>query len=58
LRQIAGAFDLAALQELPYTHAGAYLRDGRFSLVACVEPTRIVEELSWMIGACQLVFRR
>jgi len=36
---IAGSFDLGRLaSELPHTHAGAFLRDGRFSLVACVEP--------------------
>ncbi|MDH4199592.1 MAG: Gfo/Idh/MocA family oxidoreductase [Spirochaetia bacterium] len=36
---IAGAFDLGRpASELPYTHAGAFKRDGRFSLDACVEP--------------------
>lgn len=36
---IAGAFDLGRpASELPYTHAGAFTRDGRFSLAACVEP--------------------
>ncbi|MBU0689931.1 MAG: Gfo/Idh/MocA family oxidoreductase [Gammaproteobacteria bacterium] len=36
---IAGTFDQGrAGNELPYTHAGAFLRDGRFILSACVEP--------------------
>ena len=36
---IAGGFDQGRpLGDLPYTHAGAYTRDGRYNLVACVEP--------------------
>ncbi|MDI1293635.1 MAG: Gfo/Idh/MocA family oxidoreductase [Methylobacter sp.] len=36
---IAGGFDLGRPPGyLPYTHAGAYTRDGRFDLLACVEP--------------------
>lgn len=36
---IAGAFDHARAKDAwPLTHAGAYLRDGRFRLAACVEP--------------------
>lgn len=36
---IAGGFDLGRpAGYLPYTHAGAYTRDGRFNLLACVEP--------------------
>ncbi len=36
---IAGAFDVGRpASEFPYTHAGAYTRDGRFNLAACVEP--------------------
>lgn len=36
---IAGVFDQGRpLGDLPYTHAGAYIRDGRFSLAMCVEP--------------------
>lgn len=36
---IAGSFDAGRpVSEPPYTHAGAYARDGRFSLTACVEP--------------------
>lgn len=36
---IAGTFDLGrSASEFPYTHAGAYTRDGRFRLTACVEP--------------------
>ena len=36
---IAGVFDQDRIgNDFPYTHAGAYLRDQRFSLVACVEP--------------------
>lgn len=37
--KIAGSFDAnRPADELPYTHAGAYRRDGRFTLAACVEP--------------------
>ncbi|MBV5330525.1 MAG: Gfo/Idh/MocA family oxidoreductase [Chlorobium sp.] len=36
---IAGGFDEGRpADSLPYTHAGAYARDGRFALTACVEP--------------------
>jgi predicted dehydrogenase len=36
---IAGQFDQSrSKSDLPYTHAGAYIRDGRFNLAACVEP--------------------
>lgn len=36
---IAGVFDHGRpTSELPYTHAGAYTHDGRFSLSVCVEP--------------------
>ena len=36
---IAGGFDQGRpSSDLPYTHAGAYTRDGRFSIAACVEP--------------------
>jgi predicted dehydrogenase len=36
---IAGQFDQSRSRgDLPYTHAGAYTRDGRFNLSACVEP--------------------
>lgn len=36
---IAGGFDQHRPDGyLPYTHAGAYVQDGRFSLAACVEP--------------------
>ena len=36
---IAGSLDLGRpINEFPYTHVGAYLRDARFSLAACVEP--------------------
>ena len=36
---IAGGFDLGrSLNDLPYTHAGAYVRDGRFNITVCVEP--------------------
>jgi predicted dehydrogenase len=36
---IAGRFDQGrSSSDLPYTHAGAYTRDGRFNLAACVEP--------------------
>lgn len=37
--RIAGGFDYGRPRnDLPYSHAGAYLRDGRFSLAMCVEP--------------------
>lgn len=36
---IAGSFDAGRpASDYPYTHAGAYARDGRFDLAACVEP--------------------
>jgi predicted dehydrogenase len=36
---IAGRFDqYRSRDDLPYTHAGAYTRDGRFNLSVCVEP--------------------
>lgn len=36
---IAGGFDLGRPPGYwPYTHAGAYVRDGRFNIAACVEP--------------------
>jgi predicted dehydrogenase len=36
---IAGVFDQGRLtSDMPYTHAGAYTRDDRFTLVACVDP--------------------
>jgi len=36
---IAGGFDQArSTEDLPYTHAGAFTRDGRFSIAACIEP--------------------
>lgn len=39
---IAGGFDQArAPGDLPYTHAGAYVRDGRFNISVCAEPDDI-----------------
>ncbi len=36
---IAGGFDQARPPgDLPFTHAGAYIRDGRFNITVCVEP--------------------
>ncbi len=36
---IAGGFDQGRSPgELPYTHAGAYIHDGRFKITACLEP--------------------
>ena len=36
---IAGGFDKGRkLADFPYTHAGAYVRDNRFKMVACIEP--------------------
>jgi predicted dehydrogenase len=36
---IAGSFDKErSPDDFPYTHAGAYARDGRFSITVCVEP--------------------
>ena len=38
---IAGRFDMSDNElDFPYTHAGAYSRDKRFTIVACVEPDR------------------
>jgi predicted dehydrogenase len=37
--KIAGQFDQSrSKSDCPHTHAGAYTRDGRFNLSACVEP--------------------
>ena len=37
--KIAGGFDEGRpVGDSPLTHAGAYIRDGRFNIVACVEP--------------------
>lgn len=39
---IAGGFDVGLTDEAnPCTHAGAYIRDGRFELVGCVDPDNI-----------------
>lgn len=36
---IAGGFDqVRSSGDLPYTHAGAYLQDGRFKITVCIEP--------------------
>jgi predicted dehydrogenase len=36
---IAGRFDMNRdFSDFPYTHAGAYARDNRFKILACVEP--------------------
>ena len=36
---IAGGFDQGrSSNDFPYTHAGAYTRDGRFNITGCVEP--------------------
>jgi predicted dehydrogenase len=36
---IAGGFDKGRnLTDSPYTHAGAYIRDNRFKMAACIEP--------------------
>lgn len=36
---IAGRFDEGRPPgDLPYTHAGAYIRDGRFNITACIDP--------------------
>lgn len=36
---IAGGFDLGCkLKDFSYTHAGAYIRDNRFKMTACIEP--------------------
>jgi len=51
---IAGGFDRGRPHgEWPVTHAGAYRRDGRFRLAACVEPDTARREdfmTSWSIG--------
>lgn len=39
---IAGGFDQRrSASDLPYTHAGAYARDGRFKITVCVDPDDI-----------------
>ena len=39
--KIAGGFDKGRkLRDFPYTHAGAYIRDSRFKMIACVEPNK------------------
>lgn len=36
---IAGGFDKGRkLTDFPYTHAGAYIRDNRFKMAACIDP--------------------
>ncbi len=36
---IAGGFGQGrSASDLPYTYAGAYVRDGRFKITVCVEP--------------------
>jgi predicted dehydrogenase len=35
---IAGGFDADSPPDMPFTHAGAYARDGRFRITACVDP--------------------
>jgi predicted dehydrogenase len=36
---IAGGFDKGRkMMDFPYTHAGAYIRDNRFKMTACIEP--------------------
>jgi predicted dehydrogenase len=51
---VAGGFDRALPPDAwPATHAGAYRRDGRFELVACVEPDeerRADFMATWSIG--------
>ena len=40
---IGGRFDMnRTLTDLPFTHAGAYSRDRRFQIAACVEPDDLV----------------
>jgi predicted dehydrogenase len=50
---IAGGFDKGRkLSDFPYTHAGAYIRDNRFKMTACIEPDearRIVFMKEWNI---------
>ncbi len=37
--KIAGGFDKGRkLTDFPYSHAGAYIRDSRFKIAACIEP--------------------
>lgn len=51
---IAGGYDLARPRDaLPLTHAGAFTRDGRFELAACVDPdgtTRAGFAERWGVG--------
>ena len=51
---IGGRFDFARAPALPLTHAGAYQRDGRFQLDACVEPDDVRRDefmRAWRIPA-------
>lgn len=52
---IAGGFDNGrAPQDWPYSHAGAYARDARFALSACVEPDQARRHAfmaAWNVGA-------
>jgi predicted dehydrogenase len=40
---IAGGFDIGQ-NSLPYTHAGAYKHHGKFDIIACVDPNKIILE--------------
>lgn len=57
---IAGGFDqVRAPSDLPYTHAGAYVRDGRFNITVCVEPddsrrAEFMEAWGVPIGFCSI----
>lgn len=57
---IAGGFDSSRRgDEPPLTHAGAYRRDGRFDLAACVEPDEVrrkafMQEWGVARGFCRL----
>lgn len=52
---IAGAFDEGrSISDFPFTHAGAYTRDDRFVLAACVEPNddrRVAFMMNWGVTA-------
>jgi predicted dehydrogenase len=50
---IAGGFDDGRGEAWPTTHAGAFARDGRFTIAACVDPNaarRAAFQSTWRVG--------
>ena len=55
---IAGGFDeMRATDDWPYTHAGAYARDGRYNITVCVEPDDARRESFMAAWGVSLGFR-